>query len=105
MGPFKRPSVKSQMSDLSASSVHTYLPFIGSMTSCSQATSEHSGLNDGKASDWLKLNPWLESGFRPKSFAPFSKRYPLGALRLHIPSNLEGKRGIVGKKAGSLAHA
>ena len=33
------------------------------------------------------------------------ERYSLGALRLHIPSRLEGKRGVVGKKAGSLADA
>ena len=67
--------------------------------------SEHFGLNGGKASDWLRLNPWLESEFHPKPFAPFSKRYLLGALWLPIPSRLEGKRGVVGKKAGGLADA
>ena len=62
--------------------------------------SEHSGLNGGKASDWLRPNPWLEYGFHPK---PFSERYPFGALWLHIPSRLEGTQGVVGKKAGGLA--
>ena len=71
--------------------------------SCSRATSECYGLNGRKASDWLRPNPQLESGFHPKPFAPFSKRYLLGALRLHIPSRLEGKRVVVGKKAGGLA--
>ena len=67
--------------------------------------SKFSGLNGGKASDWLRPNPQLESRFNPKPFVPFSERYPLGALQLHIPSRLEGKRGIVGKKAGGLADA
>ena len=67
--------------------------------------SERSGLNGGKASDWPRPDPRLEYGFHPKSFAPFSKRYPFGALRLHIPSRLEGTRGVVGKKAGGLADA
>ena len=82
------------------------------MTSCSRATSERPGLNGGKASDWLRLILRLESQFRPKSFAPFSKQYPFGALRLtvralrlHIPSRLEGKWGVVDRKAGSLADA
>ena len=70
-----------------------------------QATSEHPGLNGGKASDWLRQIPQLESRFHPKSFAPFSKRYPFGALWLHIPSRLEGKWGIVDRKAGGLADA
>ena len=73
--------------------------------SCSRAMSEHSRLNGGKASDWLRPNPWLEYGLCPKPFAPFSEQYPFGALRLHTPSRLEGTWGIVGKKAGSLAHA
>ena len=73
--------------------------------SCSRATSECPGLNGGKASDWLRLNPWLECGFHPKPFALFSERYPFGALWLHIPSRLEGMRGIVDKKAGGLADA
>ena len=67
----------------------------------SRATSECSGLNGGKASDWLRP----KSGFHPKPFAPLSERYLLGALRLHIPSRLEGKQGVVGKKAGGLADA
>ena len=82
-----------------------HFPFIGSMTSRSRAMSECSGLNGGKVSDWLRSNLQLESRFHPKLFTPFSKRYPLGALRLPIPSRLEGKRGVVGKKAGSLAEA
>ena len=71
----------------------------------SRAMSECSRLNGGKASDWLRLNPWLESRFHPKLFAPFSKRYPFGALWLHIPFRLQGKWGVVGKKAGGLADA
>ena len=71
----------------------------------SRAMSEHSGLNGGKASDWLRPNLQLEYGFHPKPFTPFSKQYPFGALRLHIPSRLEGTQGIVGKKTGSLAAA
>ena len=74
--------------------------------------SEHPRLNGGKASDWLRPNLRLEYGFRPKPFAPFSERYPFGALqlhlralRLHIPSRLEGMRGVVDKKAGGLADA
>ena len=101
----QRPSAKSQVPERSASSMHMHSPFIGSMMSHSQAMSEHSGLNGGKASDWLRPNPWLESGFCPKQVAPFGERYPLGALWLHIPSRLEGMQGVVGKKAGSLADA
>ena len=101
----QRPSAKSQVPERSASSMCTHFPFIGSMTSRSQATSEHPGLNSGKASHWLRLNPWLEYGFCPKPSAPFSEQYPFGALRLHIPSRLEGTRGVVGKKAGGLADA
>ena len=81
--------------------------------------SERPGLNGGKASDWLRQTPWHESQFHPKSFAPFSKRYPFGALwlplralqlhlralRLHIPCRLEGKWGVVDRKAGGLADA
>ena len=67
--------------------------------------SECSRLNGGKAYDWLRLNLWLESGFHLKPFALFSEQYPLGALWLHIPSSLEGKWGVVGKKAGGLADA
>ena len=65
----------------------------------------HSRLNGGKASDWLRPNLQLESRFHPKPFAPFSERYLLGALWLHIPSRLEGKWDVVGKKAGGLADA
>ena len=101
----QRPSAKSQVPERSALSACTHFPFIGSMTSCSRATSEHSGLNGGKASDWLRLNPWLESRFHPKQFALFGERYPFGALRLHIPSRLEGTQGVVGKKAGGLVDA
>ena len=67
--------------------------------------SEHAGLKGGKASDWLRPNPWLEYGFCPKPFTPFSEQYPFGALQLHIPSRLEGTWGVVGKKAGGLADA
>ena len=52
--PRERPSIHSQRSERSAPSVHTHFPFIGSMTSCSRTTSEQSGLNGGKASDWLR---------------------------------------------------
>ena len=96
---------KCQVPERSALSAHTHFPFIGSMMSCSQATSEHSRLNGVKASDWSRLDPRLEYGFHPKSFAPFSEQYPFGALQLHIPSRLEGMWGIVGKKAGGLADA
>ena len=106
----QRPSAKSQVPERSASSMHVHFPFIGSMMSCSQDMSERPGLNGGKASDWLRLNLQLEYGFHPKPFTPFSERYPFGALRLHlgaswlhIPSRLERMRGIVDKKAGSLA--
>ena len=52
--PQERPSIHSQRSEWSASSVRTCFPFIGSVMSCSCATSERSGLNGGKASDWLR---------------------------------------------------
>ena len=52
--PQERPSIHSQRSEWSASSVCMRFPFIGSMTSCSRATSEQSGLNVGRASDWLR---------------------------------------------------
>ena len=52
--PQERPSIHSQRSERSASSVRTCFPFIGSVTSRSRATSERSGLNGGKASDWLR---------------------------------------------------
>ena len=52
--PQKRPSAHSQRSEWSASSVCTCFPFIGSMMSCSCATSEQSRLNGRKASDWLR---------------------------------------------------
>ena len=52
--PQERPSIHSQRSEWSAPSIRTCFPFIGSMTSCSRATSERSGLNGGKASDWLR---------------------------------------------------
>ena len=52
--PQERPSVHSQRLERSAPNVRTCFPFIGSMTSCSCATSEHSGLNGGKPSDWLR---------------------------------------------------
>ena len=71
----------------------------------SRTTSERPRLNGGKASDWLRPNPQLEYGFHPKPFTPFSERYPFGALGLHVPSRLEGMRGIVNKKAGGLADA
>ena len=81
------------------------LPFIGSVTSCSWLTSEHHELNGGKASDWLRQTQQRESRFHPKSFATFSERYPFRALRLRIPSRLEGMWGVVDRKAGSLADA
>ena len=103
--PVQRPSAKC------LEQTHA-LPFIGSMTSCSRATSECSGLNGGKASDWLRQTLQCESQFLPKSFTPFSKQYPFGALQLplralqlHIPSRLEGKWGTVDRKAGGLADA
>ena len=52
--PQERPSVHSQRSERSGSSVHTCFPFIGSVMSHSCATSERLGLNGGKASDWLR---------------------------------------------------
>ena len=41
------------------------LTFIWSVTSCSPSTSEHYGLNGGKASDWLRLYApnWAVSDF------------------------------------------
>ena len=52
--PQERPSIHSQRSEQSASSIRTRFPFIGSVMSHSRATSEQSGLNGGKASDWLR---------------------------------------------------
>ena len=52
--PQERPSVHSQRSEWSAPNVHTCFPFIGSVTSRSRATSERSGLNGRKVSDWLR---------------------------------------------------
>ena len=52
--PQERPSVHSQRSERSASSIRTCFPFIGSMMSRSRAMSERSGLNGGKVSDWLR---------------------------------------------------
>ena len=52
--PQERPSVHSQRSEWSALNICTHFPFIGSMTSHSHTTSEHSGLNGGKDSDWLR---------------------------------------------------
>ena len=52
--PQERPSVHIQRSEWSASNVCTRFPFIGSVMSRSRATSERSGLNGGKASDWLR---------------------------------------------------
>ena len=52
--PQVRPSIHSQRSERSAPSIHMHFPFIGSMTSRSRTTSERSGLNGGKASDWLR---------------------------------------------------
>ena len=67
--------------------------------------SERHGVNGGKASDWLRQARQQESRFHPKSFATFSERYPFRALRLLIPSRLEGMWGIVDRKAGGLADA
>ena len=52
--PQVRLSIHSQRSERSASSIRTRFPFIGSVTSHSRTTSERSGLNGGKASDWLR---------------------------------------------------
>ena len=52
--PQERPSIHNQRSERSASSARTHFPFIGSMMSHSCTTSERSGLNGGKASDWLR---------------------------------------------------
>ena len=87
----------------SALSGCTHSPFIWSVMSRSWSASEHHRLNGRKASDWLRQTQQRESRFRPKSFTTFSKRYPFRALRLLIPSRLEGMWGIVGRKAGSLA--
>ena len=89
----------------SALSVRMHSPFIWSVTSCSRATSERPGLNGRKASDWLRQTQQCESGIHPKSFATFSERYPFRALRLLVPSRLEGMWGVVDRKAGSLADA
>ena len=52
--PQERPSVHSQRSEQSAPNIRMCFPFIGSVMSHSRATSEQSGLNGGKASDWLR---------------------------------------------------
>ena len=52
--PQERPSIHSQRSERSASSIHTCFPFIGNVMSRSRTTSEQSRLNGRKASDWLK---------------------------------------------------
>ena len=52
--PQERPSIHSQRSERSAPSVRIRFPFIGSVTSRSRSTSEQSGLNGEKASDWLR---------------------------------------------------
>ena len=52
--PQERPSIHSQRLERSAPSICTRFPFIGSVMSRSRATSEQSGLNGGKASDWLR---------------------------------------------------
>ena len=108
----KVSSAETKRQEPSASSARTHFPFIGSMMSHSQATSERPGLNGRKASDWLRPNPQLEYRLHPKSFAPFSEQYPFGALQLHwralqlhIPSRLEGMWNVVDKKAGGLADA
>ena len=69
--------------------------------------SERPGLNDGKASDWLRLCENravsdLEGGVR----LPHSSEQDLfRALWFLIPSRLEGKWGAVDWKAGGLANA
>ena len=57
----------------SASSIHMHSPFIWSVMSRSQSTSERHRLNGGKASDWLRQTQQQESRFSPKSFAMFSE--------------------------------
>ena len=52
--PQERPSIHSQRSERSASSIRTCFPFIANVTSCSCAMSERSRLNGGKDSDWLR---------------------------------------------------
>ena len=97
--PQERPSVHSQRSEWSALSICTRFPFIGNMTSHSCSMSEQSGLNGGKASDWLR------PAFRGLS-PDFIPSEPLRSKNdTHFPSILEGMRGIVGKKAGGLANA
>ena len=48
-------SAETKCQETSASSVCTHSPFIWSVMSHSQATSERPGLNGRKASDWLRL--------------------------------------------------
>ena len=48
-------STETKCQEPSASSIRMHSPFIWSVTSRSQATSERPGLNGGKASDWLRL--------------------------------------------------
>ena len=48
-------STETKCQEPSAKSVRMHSPFIWSVTSHSQATSECPGLNGGKASDWLRL--------------------------------------------------
>ena len=90
--PQVRPSIHSQRLERSALSIRTCFPFIGSMTSRSHTTSERSGLNGRKASDWLRPEFVPSELLRSKNDT-------------HFPSSLEGMRGVVGKKAGGLADA
>ena len=48
-------SAETKCQEPSAPSIRMHSPFIWSVTSHSRATSEHPGLNGGKASDWLRL--------------------------------------------------
>ena len=57
-----------------------------------------------KASDWLRPNLQLESGFHPKPFTSFSNDTHLEPSAPHS-FQAGGKAGIVGKKASGLADA
>ena len=98
-------STETKCQEPSAPSVCTHSPFIWSVMSHSRAMSEHPRLNGRKASDWLRQTQQHESQIHPKLFATFSERYPFRALRLLVPSRLEGMWGIVDRKAGGLADA
>ena len=103
-------STETKCQEPSASSVRTHSPFIWSVTSRSRAMSECPRLNGGKASDWLRLcrmtRGWCSIKRRCSiTTLQLHERYPFRALRLLVPSRLEGMWGIVDRKAGGLADA